>query len=431
MAKLDGKHIGGKEYGDNAGVRVRLYGNEKTAKGLVNIGKLVLGDLKRRMILGDIKFGQDRKKLRDGSVIKAVSILGEDGMPDNDEILICSTGIGGSEIVKFDCYCSGPALDTAYPGASTLPGTRYGDFANGLDTYWTFHDPYQTTGDVLISWADGVTGGPWSFPVFNSVYNQSGNGRNIDHFTVNSRGDFNLSSGMTGKKAFSTSGALFYQDYSPKKGSAYDLPWMCRFSIHSPSFNLDAELYSKFVENVNNQEVVDVYWGDSATNEQDKNLSVGSTSFDGEWHIITMGGHSIYPVINSDISSNYEMLLKFTLLTGDDVEISVKTKVDFNSGLNISDNNVPYWAVPCDVVVAVNLQRAIVKIYRFDNPTANPFFGLSSTFTNEAQHGFNSIFRGRVPDLYNFEFISAYSQYIEKEINILEEAGPTHNCDRF
>lgn len=89
MARIDDDiEIGGKEYGS---VRFRLSGDEQASRQLIGFGRLVLGNLKRQMQLGELTQLSTRPlRLKNGAIVQARSIFGEDGMADMDEILIFS-----------------------------------------------------------------------------------------------------------------------------------------------------------------------------------------------------------------------------------------------------------------------------------------------------------------------------------------------------
>jgi hypothetical protein len=86
MARIDDEEIGGLEYGP---VRWRLPPGTPITPAMNHVGRLILGDLKRQMQLGEITQGQSIiHTFADGVTVQAKSIFGEDGAADQDEIVV-------------------------------------------------------------------------------------------------------------------------------------------------------------------------------------------------------------------------------------------------------------------------------------------------------------------------------------------------------
>lgn len=90
MAKQDDEHIGGREYG---AIRWAFKGNEDAARKLVGLGRTLLGNLKNRMRLGEIKTLMDMVRLDDGSTIRFGS--NRIGLADMDSVEIYVPPGGG------------------------------------------------------------------------------------------------------------------------------------------------------------------------------------------------------------------------------------------------------------------------------------------------------------------------------------------------
>jgi hypothetical protein len=87
MAKFDDEEIGGIEYG---AVKFDYRGLFSDADPMRKRGRLVLGEMKRRMALGEIEYGKHKVKLDDGTVIIAKSIK---GFADQDTVHIDTTNL--------------------------------------------------------------------------------------------------------------------------------------------------------------------------------------------------------------------------------------------------------------------------------------------------------------------------------------------------
>lgn len=96
------EHIGGIENGDNSGVRIRHIG--KNAGSYLAKGLVLLGQHKARMQLEGLFEMRSRTiEVAKGVFIQAHSILGEDGFPDNDTLIIDTSG-GGVFVEERDFH---------------------------------------------------------------------------------------------------------------------------------------------------------------------------------------------------------------------------------------------------------------------------------------------------------------------------------------
>ena len=102
--RINDTDIGGKEVGP---AKFDFKGDKEKARDLSGIGRKLLGELKQSMTFNNLLQHQAQVKLKDGTIIRAHSIKGQDGMADIDKIFIEAPQGGEEKKAMLMDICTG------------------------------------------------------------------------------------------------------------------------------------------------------------------------------------------------------------------------------------------------------------------------------------------------------------------------------------